>query len=73
MAAGVGAVFLLAFSATGLFRADAVLQSAGAAGSAGDGTVFGAYLSALGGVVATAAVMLGIVRDRETAETRGWS
>ena len=73
MAAGIGAVFLLAFSATGLFRADAVLQSAGAAGSAGNGTAFGAYLSALGGVVATAAVMLGIVRDRETAEARGWS
>ena len=73
MAAGVGAVFLLAFSAAGLFRADAALQSAGAAGSAGDGTAFGAYVSALGGVIATAAVMLGVVRDRETAETRGWS
>lgn len=71
MAAGVGAVFLLAFSAAGLFRADAALQSAGAvAGSAG--SAFGAYLSALGGVIATASVMLGIVRDRESAETRGW-
>lgn len=71
MAAGVGAVFLLAFSAAGLFRVDAALQSAGAvAGS--NGTAFGAYLSALGGVIATASVMLGIVRDRESAETRGW-
>jgi hypothetical protein len=72
MAAGVGAVFLLAFSATGLFRADAALQAAGVAGSAGDGTAFGVYLSALGGVIATAAVVLGVVRDRETAGDRGW-
>ena len=72
MAAGAGAVFLLAFSAAGLFRADAALQSAGAvAGSAG--TSFGAYLSVLGGVIATASVMLGVVRDREAAEARGWS
>lgn len=73
MAAGAGAVFLLAFSAAGLFRADAALQSAGAAVAAGGGTAFGAYLSALGGVIATASVMLGVVRDREATDTGGWS
>jgi hypothetical protein len=72
MAAGAGAVFLLAFSTAGLFRADAALQSTVAvAGPAG--TAFGAYLSAIGGVIATASVMLGVVRDREAAEARGWS
>jgi hypothetical protein len=70
MAAGAGAVFLLAFSAAGLFRADAALASAGAAGG---GTAFGAYLSALGGVIATASVMLGVVRDREATDAGGWS
>jgi hypothetical protein len=71
MVAGAGAVFLLAFSAAGLFRADAALSSPGAVGGAG--TAFGAYVSALGGVIATASVMLGIVRDREAidAERRG--
>lgn len=73
MAAGAGAVFLLAFSAAGLFRADAALQSAGAAVAAGGGTAFGAYLSALGGVIATASVMLGVVRDREATDAGGWS
>ncbi len=43
---GAGAVFLLAFSAAGLFRADAALQSTGAAEPVGVGTAFGAYLSA---------------------------
>ena len=72
MAAGAGAVFLLAFSTAGLLRADAALQSTVAvAGPAG--TAFGAYLSAIGGVIATASVMLGVVRDREAAEARGWS
>jgi hypothetical protein len=73
MAAGAGAVFLLAFSAAGLFRADAALESANALVAVRDGTAFGAYLSALGGVIATASVMLGIVRDRERMEAGGLS
>ncbi len=68
MGAGAGAVFLLAFSAVGLFRADAALRSTGAAVAVGVGTAFGAYLSALGGAIATASVMLGIVRDREATD-----
>jgi hypothetical protein len=72
--AGAGAVFLLAFSAAGLFRADAALPSTGAAVAVvGVGTAFGAYLSALGGVIATASVMLGIVRDREATDAGTWS
>lgn len=66
MAAGAGAVFLLAFSTAGLFRADAALPVGAAVGGAG--IAFGAYVSASGGVIATASVMLGIVRDREAIE-----
>jgi hypothetical protein len=64
MAAGAGAIFLLVFSVVGLFRASAVLPPA-VTGSAGEASsAFGVALSALGGVISTAAVMMTLVRDR---------
>lgn len=66
MAAGAGGVFLLVFSVVGLFRTSAVVGDvAGLAGSAGAAkSAFGVYLSVLGGVIATAAVMLTLNREK---------
>ena len=69
MAVGAGGVFLLVFSVVGLFRASAAVGDvAGLAGSAGAAkSAFGVYLSVLGGVIATAAVMLTMNRERSAA------
>jgi hypothetical protein len=67
VAAASGAAFLLVFSVIGLLRAGAVFGDAAplAASASAARSSFGAYLSALGGVIATAAAMVSVARDRE--------
>jgi hypothetical protein len=70
MAAASGAAFLLVFSVIGLLRAGAVFGDAAplAASASAARSSFGAYLSALGGVVATAAAMVSVARGRDADE-----
>jgi hypothetical protein len=59
VAAASGAAFLLVFSVVGLLRPDAVFDAAPVLAARPS---FGVYLSALGGIIATAAVMVTFAR-----------
>jgi hypothetical protein len=70
LAAAAGAAALVVFSVLGLFRADAVFADAAAVpGTAGVArSSFGAYLSALGGIAAVAAVMVTFARGADVID-----